>query len=330
MTVDGAELQRLWTAAEARPADSAFRTVHVGIYSSHGPLLIGVDRADRHALLVPVAPKQTVTEQVDGRAVVLRRRRLEDEESYRTYLCLELADTELDEVFTALCVEVIDRIAGTPDKAVRAMTQVLSDWRSLLASAREALSPATLAGLFGELHVLRALLEIDHGALAFWTGPTGAAQDFHRATDAIEVKTTVSSEGRKIRISGIDQLDKPGPGRLILRFLRLRTDQGISVPALVDTVLELVDDVQGFRKLLLDYGYREADRELYERRVFEIVEERAYEVTIGFPRIVAAGLTGDAELAGLGEIEYTVDLDSAPAEDARMNDEALRSFLEGS
>jgi hypothetical protein len=330
MTVDGSRLQQLWAAAGARPAASAFRTVRVGVQCAHGPVLVGVDRADRHALLVPVGSKQTLTEQVDGRAVVLRRRTLEDEEHYRTYACLELADGELEEVFTALCVEVIERIASRPDKAVRALTQVLSDWRNLLANARETLSSAALAGLFGELTVLRELLRADSGAVAFWTGPTGAAQDFHRGADAVEVKTTVSPEGRSVRISGIDQLEVPGAGRLVLRFFRLRTDRGMSLPALVDEVLELVDDVPGFHKLLLEYGYRESERELYGRRAFEIVEDRGYEVTPGFPRIISSGLRGDAAVAGVGEIEYTVDLDSSPAAEALMDDEALRRFMEGS
>jgi hypothetical protein len=184
--------------------------------------------------------------------------------------------------------------------------------------------------LFGELYVLRQMLQGDSGAVAFWTGPTGSAQDFHRGVDAVEVKTTLSPEGRRIRVNGIDQLDLATPGRLVLRWFRLRTDQGVSVPALVDEIAELADDAPGFRKLLLEFGYRDAAREIYACRVFDVIEERAYEVGPGFPRIVAGGLVGDATLAGVGPVEYVVDLDSAPAEAARLDGEALARFLEQS
>jgi hypothetical protein len=45
---------------------------------------------------------------------------------------------------------------------------------------------------------------------------------------------------------------------------------------------------------------------------------------------VAGGLVGDATLAGVGPVEYVVDLDSAPAEAARLDGEALARFLEQS
>jgi hypothetical protein len=327
MTVDGTQLQGLWSATVAQPATKAFRTTEVGVACSRGPLLAAVDRSDRRALLIPILPKQTLKEDLDGRAVVLRRRALQDEQSYRHYACLELVDPAQDDLFTALCGEVIERVAANPDKAVAALKKVLSDWKSLLAGAREALSPSALAGLFGELHVLREMLRDDSGAVAFWTGPTGSAQDFHRGVDAVEVKTTVSPEGRRIRVNGIDQLDLATPGRLVLRWFRLRTDQGVSVPDLVDEVAELADDAPGLRKLLAELGYREVEREIYARRVFEVLEERAYDVGPGFPRIVGSGLVGDATLAGVGPVEYVVDLDSAPAESARLDEEALAQFM---
>ncbi len=327
MTPDGKRLEELWSAAAARPPTSAFRTAAVGTEAAHGPLLAAVDIADRRCLLVPIAPKHTLKEDVDGRAVTLRRRALEDEHSIRTYACLELVDTRLSDLFTALCIEIVERVSATPDKAVAALRTVLSDWRALLAGAREALTPSALAGLFGELHVLRQLLEADPGAVAFWTGPTGTAQDFHRGVDAIEVKTSVSPEGRRIRVNGVDQLDVVPPGRLVLRWLRLRTGRGMSVPELVDAILAKADDAQAFGKLLLAVGYREAEREIYSRQTFEVVEERAYEVGPGFPRIVPPGLTGDAVLPGLGPVEYVVDLDSAAAEARRMDDSVLARFM---
>ncbi|SHK41396.1 Putative PD-(D/E)XK family member [Pseudonocardia thermophila] len=327
-TVDGSLLQSLWAAVAAQPATTAFRTTEVAVECARGPLLAAVDRSDRRALLVPILAKQTLVEELDGRAVVLRRRALEDEDSYRTYACLELVDPAQEDLFTALCVEVVDRVAAMPDRAVAALKKVLADWKALLAGAREALSPSALAGLFGELWVLRELLRHDPGAVAHWTGPERTAQDFHRGVDAIEVKTSVAAEGRKARINGSEQLDLVTPGRLVLRWFRLGTDAGVSVPELVDEIHDMTDDPPRFRKLLLDYGYQVREREIYARRRFEVLEHSAYEVGPGFPRIVRASFAGGAVPPGVTEVDYVIDLDSEAAAACRLDETALAEFME--
>lgn len=327
MTVDGGRLEELWSAAAAEPVVSLFRTATTGIDTPHGPVLVGVrDTGARH-LLVPIDGRHTLQEDVDGRAVTLRRQVLEGESSYRVYACLALADDRLRDLFTALCAEVVERISGTPNKAVAALRRTLADWRALLSGSRHTLGPEELAGLFGELTVLRAMIDHDPGAVAFWTGPLRSRQDFHRGATALEVKSTTSPESRTSRIHGLGQLDE-GDGRLLLIWFRLRTDRGRSVPELVDEILDVTDDEATFLSTLLQAGYAQAEREVYARRVFEVVERRAYEVGPGFPRIVAAGLMGDAALAGLDHVDYDVDLDSAPAARSRTDADPVDVLLE--
>lgn len=327
MTLDASQLESSWAAALARPPVTRFRTAEVGVDTPHGPVLAAVqDDGVRH-LLVPIDPRHTLKEDLAGSAVTLRRRVLEDEASYGPYAALALVDDQLDDLYTALCVEIVARIAATPTRAVAALHRALADWRALLAGARRVLTPSALAGLFGELHVLRTMTALDPGAVAFWTGPTGSAQDFHRTPDALEVKTTTLPEGRTIRVHGVDQLDVAPPGRLSLTWMRLRTDRGVSVPDLVDDLLESVDDRSALLDALTAVGYRPVDREIYSHRLFEIVEQRSYVVEPGFPRIVAAGLTGDAVAAGIGAIQYEVDLDSAAAEARRLAADPIADFL---
>lgn len=327
MRLDGIQLDLIWATAAGRPIVSAFRTAPIGVDTPQGPVHAGVDAHGHRHLLVPMSSRHSLQEILDGDAVVLRHRALEDEQSYQQYASLELVDERLSDLFTALCVEVAERVAETPDRAVAALRDALKDWRALLAGNRSVLGPSALAGLFGELQLLRSMLLQNPGAAAFWTGPTGAAQDFHRGLRAVEVKTTTAAEGRTVRIHGADQLDVSPPRRLLLHWMRVLCDQGISVPELVDDIVQRTDDSAGFRALLHKVGYHEMDRELYSRQLFDVVESRTYDVGPGFPRITPAGLTGDAVLGGVGPIEYNVDLDAAAA-DGRRTDVDPAEFLQ--
>lgn len=221
MTLDGTKLDLIWAAAAGRPVVSAFRTAPVGVDTPQGPVQAGVDAHGHRHLLVPMAARHSLHEILDGEAVVLRRRALEDEHVYQQYASLELVDDRLTDLFTALCVEVSERVAATPDRAVAALRDALKDWQALLAGGRQVLTSSALTGLFGELHVLRSMVLRDPGAAAYWTGPTGSAQDFHHGSRAVEVKTTMAPEGRTIRIHGTDQLAVEPPGRLLVHWMKV-------------------------------------------------------------------------------------------------------------
>lgn len=328
MTADAARLEEIWLAAVLRPAIARFRSAECGVGTPHGPVLAAVEDTGRRHLLVPIESRHTLREEPDGQAVTLRRRVLEDGAGYRTYAALALVDDRLSDLFGALCAEIVQRIGEKPDKAVAVLRRTLADWRSLLAGSSQQLGPVQLAGLFGELHVLRAMVELDPGAVAFWTGHSGTAQDFHRGTTALEVKSTTTPEGRTVRIHGLGQLDGGGAGRLLLVWIRLRTDRGRSAPDLVDEILTATDDESTFLMALRGAGYHVPDREHYENRLFEVVEQRTFEVGTGFPRITAVGLTGDAVLAGLDGVHYDLDLDAAPAIDALVELDPAAAFLE--
>lgn len=328
MTLDPRALEERWALAGAAPARSAFRTAAIDLVTPHGRVLVALDADDRRHLLVPIASRHSLKQDdADGRAVLLRRRVLIDDESYSTFADLELEDESLTELFTTLCGEVLDRIAAKPDRAVAAMREALADWRSLLAGQRRLLGASELVGVFGELLVLHHLLSRDPGAAVHWGGPNGATQDFQRGGDAVEVKSTTDADGRTIRVHGLDQLDVAAPGRLWLWWMRLRSDQGSSVPELVDNVLGLADDPASVLAALSSMGYDHSDREAYSVRRFELVEERAYLVDVGFPRITHPGLAGDALVGGLGHVEYSVDLNTDAADRARLGAMPTDEFL---
>ena len=99
--------------------------------------------------------------------------------------------------------------------------------------------------------------------MTVWTGPTEALHDIQRDGDALEVKGTLNREGVTVEIHGLRQLEAPAGGTLHLVVHRLEhaAAQGISVPDLVRSVIDLGVSRHEFVRLLGRYGYDMADEE---------------------------------------------------------------------
>ena len=175
--------------------------------------------------------------------------------------------------------------------------------------AAQALTLQQLAGLFGELHLLVRLLENDDAAARYWVGPDQHRHDFVWPGTAIEAKTTIASEGRQVRVHGLDQLEPPEGGELFLVFQRLESlpSGGATVPELVERACCLGHAATILGRLEL-VGYRADDAERYGRVTFNQVEELWFEVDDAMPRLVKGAFKEDAVPAGIDEIHYTLDL----------------------
>ncbi|MEY9848357.1 hypothetical protein ABH940_005459 [Streptacidiphilus sp. BW17] len=296
--------------AEQVSGERRLRVAPLPVDTVNGPLAIGIDYEGHRHLLVPIKSRQQVRRGMDGPVLRLRRRPLEDAESYRVYADLGCLLPAYQELFTRLCSDVLAETGQMPGNPLRALYRVLDRWKALFESKGVLLGPDELAGLFGELQVLNRLLEQDPGAYRLWLGPRGNRHDFVGADGAIEVKASTAEEGRRPRIHGLDQLESPSEGALQLVWLRLRraTSSGVGLVELVDHALDLCDDESALLSLLADVGYRPGDTELYQPLRFETTEERWYRVDADFPKLteqqlVEAGLPVDAL-----NVEYTIDL----------------------
>jgi hypothetical protein len=189
---------------------------------------------------------------------------------------------------------------------------VLDGWRELFRSGSQ-LGIQQLAGLFGELLFLNALLDLDPTLLHAWQGPLRAAHDFAVGNRAVEVKASAAIEGRAVRIHGLDQLTVPPNGELMVRWMRLDTSDagGVSLPELVESTSMRVGRPYELWQLLARAGYFLADREKYGGLRFTAIEEAGYRVTEDFPRVVPESFIGGVP-AGISGLRYTLDLDLAP------------------
>ncbi|MFF3793332.1 PD-(D/E)XK motif protein [Streptomyces sp. NPDC001981] len=303
-----------WAALEAEQTtgERRLRVARLPVGTEQGPLTAAVDHDGHRHLLVPVHAHRKIRPGLDGPVLRLGKRALEDEETYQNYADLGCLRHDFRDLFTELCVDVLGVTKGMPDNPVKALYGVLDRWKALFRTQGAPLGPEQIAGLFGELVVLKQLLEKDPSAHRLWCGPGGHRHDFWAGTTAVEVKASTSAEGRRPRIHGLDQLEAPVGGALWLAWFRLRrattAGVGTSFSELVAQTLGLCDDEGALLDLLAGAGYRPADADRYQDVRFAVSEERWYRVGPDFP-----GLTGEAlTTAGIPvwalDVEYTIDL----------------------
>ncbi|MBB1242371.1 PD-(D/E)XK motif protein [Streptomyces durbertensis] len=213
-----------------------------------------------------------------------------------------LTADDLREVFTPL---VTDIAATAKDEltSLEALTAVVSrfgHWQNLLRSVgRDGLGAEARRGLFGEVLVLREHMVTSlpqSEAVAAWTGPTGANQDFQCPYVALEVKTTTARNAGTVRIASERQLDDAGTPSLLLALVTLderRGGLGQSLNTLVDQVRTQLANPGArarFDGLLIQAGYLPGQRDLYDEPRYTPRDVRFWEVRDGFPRIVESEL----------------------------------------
>jgi len=227
--------------------------------------------------------------------------------------CLEpVVNALFDEVAAGMLAE-LKPDTNSPAAVCRS---VLEGWRTLIDKApQDQLSREALVGLFGELHFLHKLAQINPDCLSVWTGPgvPPGRHDFRRDDYSLEIKTTTTRRGRSCEIHGLLQLEPPPGGTLALCFVRVElAEAGRSVPALIDEIISAgVPRIALLEKLaLLKYStIHEPD---YRSIRFSILEEHPYIVGPDFPRIVATSFAGGQLPPGVNYVNYGIDLSMAP------------------
>lgn len=185
----------------------------------------------------------------------------------------------------------------------------LQNWRDLLArSPGRPLSEDALVGLFGELEVLASVLR-HGGQLGHWTGWQYDHCDFRLPGLVVEVKSTTSSDYRRVRIHGLGQLADPEDGsELILVLKRLESSPtGRSVPDLVEEIVRLGVSRSKLLDQLSNLNYSDQHRALYDSSRFTSIEVALRRVDFSHPRLVPAMLEG-VDLSSIDKIEYELNL----------------------
>ena len=229
---------------------------------------------------------------------------------------IELTDVSYRDIFLVVSSDILDRLLSINDESQSTviLQRRIDHWKKFMqASGPEGLTRSEQIGLYGELLVLRSLLEFPGNediALESWLGPNGSNQDFVLGAHAIEVKTTASNEPTRVRISNERQLDTIGLSLLFLCHIGVdeKAYAGISLPTLVDEIISVLPRHLSatFIDTLAIAGYLNVQRDLYEAIGYIERIRVYYQVSEGFPRIIPSDL-----MDGVSEVSYQIDLSAA-------------------
>jgi len=300
----------IWRELESEPGDAGFiqRRIEPG---SQRDIFLGVRKATRQrVLLLEVGASPTQLPVIDsGGAVSLSQVQLSNPDCFAIELALTSA-TYVD-LFTALVADIVGVVASAEDTAtaVEQFVGQFERWQAFLKAAGEGLSRQRQRGLTGELIALRDWLADGAGlagAVAAWTGPANAPQDFSFGPVAVEVKTTAANRHQRLSISSERQLDTTHLDRLFLLHLSVDEQEGVgpTLPFIVAAVRGLLAAEPRtqviFEEKLFAGGYHDVHAERYTTG-YSIREANLFEVTEGFPAITEAQLP-----ACIGDVHYSV------------------------
>lgn len=252
------------------------------------------------------------------------------DESYKSkkFLLILLLNKQHKDIFSTLCEDLIFGVSevSTEQNLVEKLLERLAKWQSLFEKVgKQGLSDEAQRGLYGEIYFLRFFLTNNSDknyCIKSWLGPEKSIQDFQYSNWAVEVKTTHGNNHQKIHITSERQLDDSVIDKIFLFHLSLdvRVGNGESLNILVDEVSKILNDstmaLNLFKLKLLESGYYDIHKPLYDDRGYSIRQENLYRVSGNFPRI-----TENQIPIGVGDVRYSIVL--SESEEWRINHQTL-------
>lgn len=308
-----------------------------GVDAPVGPIRHAIDPSGRRILMIPVTVEEfdAFIDDRAGMSVSLQRERYAENHKPEPFLVFRCEPVFLRDTFAAFVDDVLDRFANPAEGEGNASVTsrlVLDRWRRLFATRGAGLlSDKAIVGLAAELRVLRAIsAERGPQALDGWTGPENGDRDFVFSGVSIEVKGTQRKTGMEVEINGLGQLAPSTDAQLYLAAARVAfTPTGeVTLPDLVDAVLETGVDGELLAEKLEAVGYYHARAEDYSKKKLDFLEDRFFHVTTEFPRIDPTVVASVPQSDRIRDISYLLDLTSHDTVPGALQADSVESFIE--
>lgn len=227
-------------------------------------------------------------------------------------LPLMLVDLKMRTIFAQLAADIASTAVEykTADAMLATILSRLALWRRFLQNRVGKLSDEEIRGLIGELSVLSCLVAsrgVD-SSLDSWKGPLGELHDFRLPNRRIEVKTWCNDSLPRIFISDPSQIvaDETCPVWIAAVQISKSETKGLTLPELAKDLARSMDTSQRelYYSLLADYGYLDAQSELYAD-YYSVIATVFYVVTASFPRIDPGAIP-----PAICSVKYAIDLNA--------------------
>lgn len=257
----------------------------------------------------------------------------DEHDKSKKFLLILLLNKQHKDIFSTLCEDLIFGITdvATEQNLVEKLIERLVKWQSLFEKVgQQGLSDEAQRGLYGEVFFLRLFLNNSadkNYCIKSWLGPERSIQDFQYSNWAVEVKTTHGNNHQKIHISSERQLDDTIIEKIFLYHLSLdiRVSYGESLNTIIDEVIVLLSDnimaSNLFKLKLLESGYYDIHKPIYEETGYTIRQENIYQVSGNFPRITESLIP-----IGVGDVKYSIVL--SESEEWRISKQTLFSVIQ--
>ena len=264
-----------------------------------------------------------------GKGFELSMSALSPGRSGRTRLIFALSDAEFLDVFSSLADDIVRTLVEATDEtdAVAQLVDRLRTWQEFLRRfGSQGMSREACRGLYGELVFLRDhLLKVLPGteAVMAWTGPRRAPHDFQTPYGSVEVKTTAAATPHSFRVANVRQLDDRGVSALYICVVRVDESEGgeETLPEAIDRLRSALGaSAKQLDEPLINAGYIEAQRSLYESPRYSIRSPRFFHVGEGFPRLTEPRIPN-----GVESVSFSVAL-AACADYACSDSEVLETL----
>ncbi|MBS4913477.1 MAG: PD-(D/E)XK motif protein [Veillonella sp.] len=212
-----------------------------------------------------------------------------------------LLKEEFIEEFSWLCWDMI-RKSQKSISPMKSFIRRYMMWQKLLQEQKTStMSFQEQKGLLGELLFICESLEegvSPQDIVQAWCGPEGRDQDFQFDGGWAEIKS-ISLAAQVIKVSSLEQLKQEVEGHIVVFILEAAEHNwgAISLNGTVDKIRHLLentsDTLDEFNVKLFKCGYKEKDRDAYDKTLFRYIEKRKYGVTDAFPRLTRGNVPSE-------------------------------------
>ena len=264
---------------------------------------------DSYGVAVPYDGEESINEFFANARIYSCELPLENKKNEKVLL-LTTTFKENEEVFAALCAELIDPGINGEKRATLCDSPVgwWQKWKEILGNKN---IDARIYDVLGELCVFKHLLT--EGRDVRWNGPSKASYDIETDTYFAEVKSTISRSKNEITVSSQFQLYPPEkPLKLIFCRFEPTVYSGICIDKIVDEIGKLGYNIADINMKLEESGFDEGMSA--RKKCFILHEMLKYDVDSDFPRISPESFVGGVLPKCITKISYTVDLSGIKAE----------------